>query len=47
MVIQYQTRIPDHFSFSTLLWNGILGDLLAFLIPADFYDTWRNDLRQL
>jgi len=27
---------------------GILGDLLAFLIqsPADFYDTWRTDLRQ-
>jgi len=22
---------------------GILGDLLAFLIPADVYDTWRND----
>jgi len=39
-------RIPDQFSTSlTIAEQGILGDLLAFLIQSrpDFHDTRRND----
>jgi len=48
-VIHVQVCISDHFSTAlSIAEYNILGDLLAFLIhsPADFYDTWQNDLCQ-
>ena len=42
MVIGSRIRIPDHFSTSLAIAEGILRDLLAFLIPVDFHDTRRT-----